>query len=870
MSIWFSEVSDDEQKKVNEATSKGLPYEPIVKREEPSAFSGSLSAPLRGAAAGFAKVADVVATPFDAVADRLAYTAKDLGSEGFIEPYSEFKQTREDKRDKLVLGGIEALEDKENTGAVGRFAYSISDYVTRGVIGSALGGIGGAAVVTGGSESNYVYKDLTSQGVDEDIALTTSIIDGMVSGLSTALPLSYAFKGTGGLVADAALSVGSATGISTAGQVASGAVLKSGGYDKQAQKYDVTWESLSTELVLNGLLFGAGRYASTRLNNDIDAEIDSISVQDIEARNTEVQATLAVNELQLDNIAPVTPKDAIQANNHLKNIDTALEQIKSGRPVNVPYKVQGEKKKAPINYDTMPLAGQGRTIARRAQQEGVDPSVALTISHLETGGRFNPSAKNKSSTAHGVFQVLDRTWRNLGGGNRNDVNEQIRIGLKHIKMANNYINKNLGRPPVAHEQYLGHLLGPAGAVKVLKADPKRPLIDVVREYDPKYANAIVNNNGMKGLTVGQAIGKWENKWNNLSSRYGGAESTRSTAIAGNGMPVDVAYEVRDIRDLLIAFDKEGRANPDSPIPYDRTAETTMARIDAMANDLDIGRLGDSIRMSDGAPIIGMDNFVESGNVRTAAIGRAYESGNADAYRSFVQGEADRLGLDISDIEQPVLVRTRTSDIDRTQLADLVNSPDELPAIRLPQDQNSRIDYDYDAIAQFIQNRGSRVLQGEIAQLPRTMDTATGIETTTFVDNNGTRNVLAVRDGNIVGQARIEPNTGKVDYTSSPDSPDIESVISSRANEYATIETAKTTASESGFGASPEEQAALDIIMANPDQPISVSRKDPDGNVEEITMTLRERLNELQAEAEKAQQDVLATQTAISCALKFGG
>ena len=72
-----------------------------------------------------------------------------------------------------------------------------------------------------------------------------------------------------------------------------------------------------------------------------------------------------------------------------------------------------------------------------------------------------------------------------------------------------------------------------------------------------------------------------------------------------------------------------------------------------------------------------------------------------------------------------------------------------------------------------------------------------------------------------------------------------------------------------FGDGPEESAALDIIMQNPDQEISVSRVRPDGEIEEITMTLRERLNELEAEAKQAEQDTLAAQTAISCALQFG-
>ena len=72
-----------------------------------------------------------------------------------------------------------------------------------------------------------------------------------------------------------------------------------------------------------------------------------------------------------------------------------------------------------------------------------------------------------------------------------------------------------------------------------------------------------------------------------------------------------------------------------------------------------------------------------------------------------------------------------------------------------------------------------------------------------------------------------------------------------------------------FGDTPEQKAALDIIMQNPDQEISVSRTNSKGEVEEITMTLGERLAELEAEAKQADLDILATETAISCALQFG-
>ena len=65
---------------------------------------------------------------------------------------------------------------------------------------------------------------------------------------------------------------------------------------------------------------------------------------------------------------------------------------------------------------TMALPSNAKSIARKAQQEGVNPSVALTISHIETGGRFNHTAKNPTSSAHGLFQILDKTWKGQGGG----------------------------------------------------------------------------------------------------------------------------------------------------------------------------------------------------------------------------------------------------------------------------------------------------------------------------------------------------------------------------------------------------------------------------------------------------------------------
>ncbi len=663
MSNWLSEYSSSDQKQVDQLNTPGVSYAPIEQKEESGALF-KVAAPFRGAAAGFAKVGDAIAAPVDAVVDRVSYSLDDVGKEEFSEPYSAYKERKQKARDDLVYESIDYLQDKENTGTVGNIAFSLGDYATRAVVGSAVGGIAGAAAVTGGSETNYVYGDLTRDGVDEETALKVALTDGAVAAVSTALPMSYGFKGTGGVIKDGLLSVGGASGLSIGGQVVSGAILESEGYDKQAKKYEVTAESVTTDILLNTMFFGAARGVGRYFNNpDVTPE--------------QQQAALVLNELEFEEtLAPVKPANPVQANNHIKNLDTATEALRMGRPVNVVHPVKGEDKQKPVNYDTMALPTNAKTIARKAQQAGIPPNVALTIAHIETGGSFSHTAKNPTSSAHGLFQVLDKSWSNLGGGDRSNIDEQIRIGFKHMKQAESHIKKSIGRELQPHEHYLGHLLGPGGASAVLKADPNAKLIDVVRKYDPKNANDIVKNNAMEGMTVGQAIGKWRNKWNSLSARYGG--NGISTAIGMDGSSYDMAYEVKSLDELIASNDLAYGVNalyPSELQPRDRTREASRQQIERMAEDLRPELLGESPKLSDGAPIIGMDNVVESGNGRTLAIAKAYESGRAEEYRAFLEQYASERGIDIAGINNPVLVRTRLTDTDRTQFAKLANESD---------------------------------------------------------------------------------------------------------------------------------------------------------------------------------------------------
>ncbi|UVB00997.1 lytic transglycosylase domain-containing protein [Acinetobacter lwoffii] len=940
MSNWLSEYSTDDQKQVDQLNTPGVSYAPIEQKEESGALF-KVAAPFRGAAAGFAKVGDAIAAPVDAVVDRVSYSFDDVGKEEFSEPYSAYKERKQKARDDLVYESIDYLQDKENTGTVGNIAFSLGDYATRAVVGSAVGGPLGAAAVTGGSETHYVYGDLTREGVDEETALKVALTDGGVAAASTFLPMSYGWKGTGGVIKDGLLSVGGASGLSIGGQAVSGSILKSEGYDKQAKKYEITNESVITDIGLNILFFGAARGAGKYFNNpDVTPE--------------QQQAALVLNELEFEEtLAPVKPANPVQQNNHYKNMDDATEALRMGRPVNVVHSVNGEDKQKPVNYDTMALPTNAKTIARKAQQAGIPPNVALTIAHIETGGSFSHTAKNPTSTAHGLYQVLDKSWKNLGGGDRANIDEQIRIGFKHMKQAESHIKKSIGRELQPHEHYLGHLLGPGGASAVLKADPNTPLIDVVRKYDPKNANDIVKNNAMEGMTVGQAIGKWRNKWNSLSARYGG--NGTSTAIGMDGSSYDMAYEVKSLDELIASNDLAYGVNPLYPSelqPRDRTREASRQQIERMAEDLRPELLGESPKLSDGAPIIGMDNVVESGNGRTLAIAKAYESGKAEEYRAFLEQYAAERGIDIAGINNPVLVRTRLTDTDRTQFAKLANESDvaqysateravsdsdRLPdasLLKINNDGSINLDSSMDFVRGFVgslpkseqgtvitgdgrlSQEGKRRIESAIMQRAYDDSSLIGRMAENLDDDSKTVLNALLRAApqlaqldSLVKQGGRHQNTLAKDLAQAAQKlsdlkangqtvPDylnqgqlLEDGLSDGAKQFLNVfDTNKRSAKAisdniqseidriegmgdprqgSLFGDGPEESAALDIIMQNPDQQISVSRMRPDGEMEEITMSLRERLDELEAEARQAQEDTLAAQTAISCALQFG-
>lgn len=136
-----------------------------------------------------------------------------------------------------------------------------------------------------------------------------------------------------------------------------------------------------------------------------------------------------------------------------------------------------------------------------------------------------------------------------------------------------------------------------------------------------------------------------------------------------GTSVDTNLMVVDADQLTTSHDEAGNINPAFPAdlqPRDRSRTASQAQISGMAQALNPELLGDTGQSSSGAPIVGPDGAVESGNARTLAIRQAYDAGRGDNYRQWLTQNAGRFGIDpdqISTIGKPVLVRMRTTPLD---------------------------------------------------------------------------------------------------------------------------------------------------------------------------------------------------------------
>jgi hypothetical protein len=160
----------------------------------------------------------------------------------------------------------------------------------------------------------------------------------------------------------------------------------------------------------------------------------------------------------------------------------------------------------------------------------------------------------------------------------------------------------------------------------------------------------------------------------------GIPGAQAPATTARGTTVDTQYEVLDVNDLVTSHDDALGLNPAFPQelqPRERGRVGSQLQIGQIEQNLQPAFLGESPQAAEGAPIIGSDNLVESGNARTIALRRLYGRNGGEIYRQWLKENAYRFGIApdrIDQVQNPILVRRRMTDVDRKQFVREANEP----------------------------------------------------------------------------------------------------------------------------------------------------------------------------------------------------
>jgi hypothetical protein len=233
------------------------------------------------------------------------------------------------------------------------------------------------------------------------------------------------------------------------------------------------------------------------------------------------------------------------------------------------------------------MAGIDALIADYAARYGLDPATMQRIAYRES--KHDPYARNKTSSAGGVYQFIDKTWSQYGNGrDKFDPEANIDAGMRFTVANRDVLRKALGRDPTGGELYLAHQQGAKGAIDLLR-NPRLPAEAVVG------ADAVRLNAGQPGVPAGAFADRWTRDFDRLpTSVAGGAgrpmgvsSGARNMApqpqpvAAMEGAPGPVAPQPDDIGALIAAVGSDAGAQPR---PVRRKPDAMPQR------SLDVGRL----------------------------------------------------------------------------------------------------------------------------------------------------------------------------------------------------------------------------------------------------------------------------------------
>ncbi len=155
---------------------------------------------------------------------------------------------------------------------------------------------------------------------------------------------------------------------------------------------------------------------------------------------------------------------------------------------------------------------------------------------------------------------------------------------------------------------------------------------------------------------------------------------KETVYLPDNTPVETEYAVVELDELIASHSEGFQVNPGYPQelqPRGRDRKGLRVQVDEIAQKLNPERIGESKSAGSGAPIVGPDFVVESGNGRVMALRKVYGRGGPKRleYRRYLRKNAEKFGVSaegLKGMKKPVLVRVRTSEVDRMEFTKKAN------------------------------------------------------------------------------------------------------------------------------------------------------------------------------------------------------
>lgn len=355
-------------------------------------------------------------------------------------------------------------------------------------------------------------------------------------------------------------------------------------------------------------------------------------------------------------VGPVTQMSKDQFKDWLKNSDTSKPVAESGQKIEPQHPVnkwQEEMNKALAKADPEhPLFKKLQASAKNGLRSVSDRAVALRQAReIEKKADAPKTEKPKVEPEQPKVKVSENKF--VTDERRAELEKRIKAKLSQLNSGVDPELIVLGTELALYhiERGVRTFAAYAKAMTESLGDSSKPFLKswyMGVKYDPRAS-------GFDGMSSAAEVENFD--VDGTFTDEGTMTGKTETVITPAGREFEVQHKVVEAADLITSNLDSGAINSEYPQalqPRDRTTLKSITQVNDIANKLNPKLLGDSASSTNGAPIVSPGNEVESGNGRTLAIRKAYQTGKADDYKAWL---ADQ-GYDVANMQQPVLVRER--------------------------------------------------------------------------------------------------------------------------------------------------------------------------------------------------------------------